>query len=858
MTSTLRRRLLLNALAFAAPISFAQAPATGESSSALEEVTVTAQRRAENIQQVPISITAFTAGELERRNITSPLALIPYIPNLNGNNNTGLGSANVYYMRGLGNTESIATFDPPVGTYVDDVYIARQNSNNFGLFDAERIEVLHGPQGTLFGRNTTGGAINLIMRKPGNELRGFVELGVGSFGQRRARGVVDLPISDRFYTQFAAYYVDSDGYVNNVTTGKKDNAEDEKGVRAAMRLKVSEDVIWDASLNYVYSGTFNKLNFECGTLAAPGTPAGGCSGRFNNSAFGQQPLSGVQISIPNPAVGPTATQLVPTTLANGKGDRKTGLDTNTLLGASNLQVNLGDNATLNFITGIVHLQQDYLYDFSEGRQGRSFGGFPTTGLAGAPLVQRPLIIANAAGVISPNGGPNILAQQETGDSFSQEIKLTGEAREGQLKYVSGVYYFREDYDTDLGDVGTNFATGATTLAAQVPRAYITTLSADRLIKNTTRSWAVFAQGDWQFNDAFKATVGARFTDEVKSVAVTDQRDLRAMPIIAGVQRPDLRLDTTNLVRLGIPTRISTTMVTPRFALNYTPKEDVMLFASATRGFRSGGWNVRGTSAAAFTPALPEKAWTYELGAKTEWFDHRLRANVTFFYLIDKQFQAPSAFVDSNGQTQFVTRNDADFQNQGAEIELYARPIEGLNLFVTAGLQDAKYSSVTATTLALQANCLALRASGGIFGNQCGIGVVTPQGNIAKPVRTPDLTLSAGGSYDIRLGEAWTLTPSINVAHQSSTNTAAANLVYSIDSSGIINIDGIGSYLSGSTQQAYTLLNASVTLAGGPNEHWKFIVDCNNCTDEVYTQSAISGYSFLNPPRTYSARVNFAF
>jgi iron complex outermembrane receptor protein len=360
MTLALRHRMILSALAFAAPISLAQAPATGESNGALEEVTVTAQRRAENIQQVPISITAFTAGELERRNITSPLALIPYIPNLNGNNNTGLGSANVYYMRGLGNTESIATFDPPVGTYVDDVYIARQNSNNFGLFDAERIEVMHGPQGTLFGRNTTGGAINLIMRKPGNELRGFVELGFGSFGQRRARGVIDLPINDRLSTQLAAYYVDSDGYVNNVTTGKKDNAEDEKGVRAAMRLKVSEDVTWDASLNFVYSGTFNKLNFECGTLAAPGTPAGGCSGRFNNSAFGQQPLSGLLISIPNPAVSSTATQLVPTTLANGKGDRKSGLDTNTLLGASNLQIKLSENATLNFITGIIHLQQDYL------------------------------------------------------------------------------------------------------------------------------------------------------------------------------------------------------------------------------------------------------------------------------------------------------------------------------------------------------------------------------------------------------------------------------------------------------------------------------------------------------------------
>ena len=161
-----------------APAGFAQAPDAADTGGALEEITVTAQRRAENVQDVPIAISAFSANELEKRNVATPLDIIQYVPNLNGNNNTGLGSANVYFLRGLGNTESIATFDPPVGTYVDDIYIARQNSNNFGLFDVERIEVLRGPQGTLFGRNTTGGAINLLLRKPGDTMRGFAEVGL--------------------------------------------------------------------------------------------------------------------------------------------------------------------------------------------------------------------------------------------------------------------------------------------------------------------------------------------------------------------------------------------------------------------------------------------------------------------------------------------------------------------------------------------------------------------------------------------------------------------------------------------------------------------------------------------------------
>jgi iron complex outermembrane recepter protein len=505
----------------------------------------------------------------------------------------------------------------------------------------------------------------------------------------------------------------------------------------------------------------------------------------------------------------------------------------------------------------MHLQQDYLYDFSEGRQGRSFAGQTVAGLDTAPLLQNPLIVRDAAGVLSPNG-VFLLAQQSQGDQFSQEIKVTGEAADGKLKYVTGLYYFREDYTTEVADVITSFNVGATSLATQVPRAYTTAISADRKISNSTQSWAAYFQGDWKFTDQLTATVGARWTDETKTVGVTDLRDPRAVPVVAAVQRPDLRLETANLERLGIPTRLGTSLLTPRFALNYTPNDDVLLFASATRGFRSGGWNVRGTTAQLFTPFKPEKTWTYEAGAKSEWFDNRLRANLTFFYLIDKQFQSPSAFVDAIGATQFITRNDADFQNQGIELELQAVPVDGLNLYASLGYQDAKYKNVAANTLQQQADCLTLRATNQVFSARCGAGIVTAQGNIADPVRTPELTAAIGGSYDIKLGGNWTLTPAINVVHQSETETAAANASFFLDQNGIFNIDGRGSYVAGSLQEAYTLVNASLTLAGGANESWKLIVDCDNCGNEVYTQSAISGYSFLNPPRTWSVRLGYSF
>jgi iron complex outermembrane recepter protein len=150
------RTALLSAVSLAAMLaSPAYAQDTANDDQGLEDIVVTAQRRAESAQDVPIAITAFNAETLQTRGINTALDVTQFVPNLVGLNNTGLGTANAYYLRGVGNTESIATFDPPIGTYIDDVYISRQNANNFSFFDVERVEVLRGPQGTLFGRNTT-------------------------------------------------------------------------------------------------------------------------------------------------------------------------------------------------------------------------------------------------------------------------------------------------------------------------------------------------------------------------------------------------------------------------------------------------------------------------------------------------------------------------------------------------------------------------------------------------------------------------------------------------------------------------------------------------------------------------------
>ena len=165
---------------------------------------MTSERREASVQDVPIAVSAFGEELVEQLQIDDTLDLIHVVPNLFGGNNTGLGTANMYYLRAQGNDESIATFDPPVGTYVDDVYITRQNINNVTLFDVERIEVLRGPQGTLYGRNTTGGALSVIMKKPSESLCGGYHRSrcrVNMAVLTMVRGSIDLPLSENVLTK---------------------------------------------------------------------------------------------------------------------------------------------------------------------------------------------------------------------------------------------------------------------------------------------------------------------------------------------------------------------------------------------------------------------------------------------------------------------------------------------------------------------------------------------------------------------------------------------------------------------------------------------------------------------------------
>jgi iron complex outermembrane recepter protein len=260
-TTMLLTTALSSTMAFAqsaASDTTAAAPTTG----GLDEIVVTAQRRAEKLQNVPISLTAFSPTDMEVKQINATIDLGQMVPNLHASNNAGIGTAATYYLRGLGSTGSISTFDPAVGTYVDEIYIPRQASNDLGFFDVAQLEVLRGPQGTLFGSNNTGGAVVITLAKPSPDFGGFAEIGFGQYDRVTGRASVDVPLSDTVLTKTSVYGVTDNGYARDLATGGKINATHDVAFREAIRFLLTDNITWDLSGSYTQDDALAIATYE--------------------------------------------------------------------------------------------------------------------------------------------------------------------------------------------------------------------------------------------------------------------------------------------------------------------------------------------------------------------------------------------------------------------------------------------------------------------------------------------------------------------------------------------------------------------------------------------------------------------
>ena len=753
-----------SALAQTAPTT----PAPAADSGPIGDIIVTAQRRSERLQDVPIAVSAFTDQELAVRQVSRTIDLIAYVPNLVGHNNTALGTANAYTLRGLGNTESIATFDVPVGTYVDDVFLSRQGANNFSFFDVERIEVLRGPQGTLFGRNTTGGAINVIMKKPGDVIKGYVEAGYGRYDRFQFRSSIDIPISPNVLTKFSSFHTAAKGYVFDQTTGERLNGDNSTGIRGAVRLLLSPQTTWDLSADYIHATGANLVNFYrpsdkrriAFTKLRTDTPIG--------AAF----------------VSP---ELADNTLGNLAESYSF---------ISNFQFGLGD-ATVNVISGYRHLYQEYVTDSADSR---------TTG---------SVLYNDFDYISSAPGTTTILANDSYHRQFSQEVKITGKAFDGLIDYVGGLYYLKETNRTVFANVN-------------VPLAGSATVTQDRTVSNSTEAYAGYAQIDVHPVTALTLTAGIRYTDEFKDVGFAP--NVNTLPRSGALNQP---FTTANVVALGIPVTQQARVWTPRFAINYKFTPDIMVFASATKGFKSGGWNARANYAALAVPFTRETVWSYETGLRSEFLNKRLRVNLTGFLYNDKDFQLPAGYLDPVSQTIiYLTRNFADLRAYGIEGEVTVVPVDDLNIYWSFGKQYGRYQNLNASVVAQQARCRT-----GPAANNCNAGIVTPQGNIAEPVRMPGFSSTLGANYTFRFNDRQSLTPSAAWAFTDGSWVSTSN-----DPRGYQNRHSTFNF---GLQLRDTDLGITASA------------DCTNCFDKTYKTSFLI-YPYLSEPARWMLRLRKDF
>lgn len=226
-----------------------------EESAQLAEVVVTAQRRAQDLQKTPISVSAYTAEDLEAAQIVNGVDVILASPGVVGGRQIANSNAATYFIRGVGQDDANTLVDPAVGIYVDDVYIARQIANNNFLYDVERIEVLRGPQGVLYGRNTSGGAVKIVTKKPDAVASATLEAGVGNYNAWEVRGVLNAPISDSFFSRTAAFTHKRDGFIKNVTLNELSDEADAWGVRQQFRMLGGDNLTVDVNGSFTQSNT---------------------------------------------------------------------------------------------------------------------------------------------------------------------------------------------------------------------------------------------------------------------------------------------------------------------------------------------------------------------------------------------------------------------------------------------------------------------------------------------------------------------------------------------------------------------------------------------------------------------------
>jgi iron complex outermembrane receptor protein len=647
-------------LSFLSLPSNAQAESAGARNEAIEEVIVTARRREETAQSVPIPISALSGEYLTERGITEIKNIEQLTPNLSFiSAGTNKGAAQVF-LRGIGQVNWGPTQDPKVGIYVDGVYLGRPQGSVFDLFDVERVEVLRGPQGTLFGRNTTAGLLQVITKDPTDEFEAKIRGGFGNDGQIDGDAVINIPLIDgTLSSRFALQTRKADGYMKDMS-GREWNATDSNSVRGKLLWTPTDAV------EVLLTGEFFSSR-ETANL-------GKCLGGVPGGATGLNAFTGIFGAMDD--LTAACTKNSDYYRSNDNDPYKSEVTTRALSLEASWDL---DAVTLTSISAWRGMDET-----------NSSWGWATDFVGG---------LSNSIEVIGDQSSPY--------EQYSQEFRFEGNAMEDRVTWVAGVYGFRESATQKLyvpfwrgqgvpppdpadaplfGLPGTVFGPPFSFFPTVGDFAVVTANAISRRQEThaTNTSWAVFAEATFDVTDKLAVTAGWRWTK--------DKREFKRYQFTSdgsfdtGNACPGQVFDANGLATMPACTQdLEYNEATPRIIVNYDINDDIMVYGSFSRGYSSGGMNgdIR------MRPFLPEISDNFEAGMKSRWFDRRLQVNITAFQT-DYENQQITVGRLVRGQPTADLINAQEATIEGIEMEIQATPWAGAYITASIGLLDGEY------------------------------------------------------------------------------------------------------------------------------------------------------------------------
>ncbi|WFL77736.1 TonB-dependent receptor [Altererythrobacter arenosus] len=707
-----------------------------ESQAEAGEILVTARRRTETLQETPLSITAFDADALLARGVTDLSGVGDFTPNLvfdQGTGNTGGSTTSQVFIRGIGQADFLFTTEPGVGIYVDGIYYPRSIGSVMDLIDLERVEILRGPQGTLFGKNSVGGAINITTRRPGDEFSGRVRASYGSFNRLEVTGAVDIPIHDGvLLASIAASTKDADGYVKRINDGSTLGDINSSGVRGQL--------LWNASPNFdllvAADYTRKRENSIANTLIEV-DPSGSLIGLYN--------------ALVAPATGDFYDDRYISDdpfKSFGTGFNRSDLDLWGISGTATIHLGA---ATIKSITAFR--EQDAVF--------------------GADSDHSPIRYFEQS----------VTDEQE---QFSQEFQISGESLGGRLNWVFGTMYFHEK-GFDLYDIA--FAPGLFDALEAFPPGIIPGLGGagnpihpaldfEALVSAQINndSYSGYGHVSVDLTDRLSVSGGLRYTSDKKDFGSRIDR------LAAGVTTHDLAVSD------------KWTAWTPKASVEFDWSDDLMTYASAARGFKSGGFNGRPTNAfVAQTPFAPEYVWTYEFGFHARTADRRLRLNGAAFHSDYTNLQLLNVTSDPQGGIVAIIENAGKARIRGFELELLAKPIDRVQFDAAVGYLDAEYRELDP-----------------------GITTITLTD---KLVKTPKWSFSVGAEFGTEISSNWEAKFRADYAYRSTVQHVSSN-------------DPL------LEQPGYGLLNLRLAVAPTGSD-WELSVFGTNLTDKLYIANGLT-------------------